>query len=207
VHYTPSLADHHLPHDPLLALVAPRPIGWISTLNAEGGVNLAPYSFFNLVAYHPPQVMFSSTGRKDSQANAEATGEFVCSLATWDLREAMNLSSAPVERGLSEPELIGLAMAPSRTVRPPRVAASPAALECRYWRTVELKSMEGRPASSLVLGEVTGIYIDDAVIEGGRVNLALARPLARLGYMEFATLGEIFSMARPAAQDLAGRNE
>ena len=136
---------HGLALDPFKALVAPRPIGWISTLSKAGVVNLAPYSFFNAVSEDPHFVMFASGGRKDSQRNAEETGEFVCSLATYDLREAMSKTSAAVGPDVDEMRLAGLTPAPSRLVKPPRVAESPVAFECRYWRTIELPGRNGVP--------------------------------------------------------------
>jgi flavin reductase (DIM6/NTAB) family NADH-FMN oxidoreductase RutF len=136
---------HGLALDPFKALVAPRPIGWISTLGKNGVVNLAPHSFFNAVSEDPHFVMFASGGRKDSQRNAEETGEFVCSLATYDLREAMTKTSAAVGPDVDEMRLAGLTPAPSRLVKPPRVAESPVAFECRYSRTIELPGrMAGR---------------------------------------------------------------
>lgn len=139
---------HGLAIDPFKALVAPRPIGWISTLGKNGVVNLAPYSFFNAVSEDPHFVMFGSGGRKDSQRNAEETGEFVCSLATYELREAMNRTSAPVAPDVDEMKLVGLTPAPSRLVAPPRVKESPVAFECRYWRTIDLPGRNGNPGTS-----------------------------------------------------------
>ena len=138
--------SHGLAMDPFKALVAPRPIGWISTLGKNGVVNLAPYSFFNAVSEDPHFVMFASGGRKDSQRNAEETGEFVCSLATYDLREAMNRTSAAVGPEVDEMRLAGLTPAPSRLVAPPRVKELPVAFECRYWRTIELPGRDGAPS-------------------------------------------------------------
>jgi len=136
---------HGLAIDPFKALVAPRPIGWISTLGKNGVVNLAPYGFFNAVSEDPHFLMFGSGGRKDSQRNAEETGDFVCSLGTYELREAMNRTSAPVAPDVDEMQLVGLTPAPSRLVAPPRVKESPVAFECRYWRTIELPGrMESR---------------------------------------------------------------
>jgi flavin reductase (DIM6/NTAB) family NADH-FMN oxidoreductase RutF len=196
--YEPRLRDHGLPHDPFKALVVPRPIGWISTISPEGVVNLAPYSFFNAVADRPPMVMFAPSGPKDSQRNAEASGEFVASLATWDLREAMNATSAGVGPEVSEPELAGLEMVPSRLVKPPRVAAAAAALECRWVKSVPLVTADGEPMpGAIVIGEVVGIYIDDAVIVDGRIDLSARRAISRLGYMEYGVLDTIFSMQRP----------
>src|SRR6478672_11479399 len=130
-HFYEPKAGHRLPHDPFKAIVAPRPIGWLSTVDAEGRMNLAPYSFFNAFCDDPPIVGFSSTGRKDSQRNIEATGEFVANLATMRHAQAMNMTSAPVPHEVNEMELAGLTPAPSRLVKPPRVADAPAALECR----------------------------------------------------------------------------
>ena len=187
---------HGLRHDPIKAIVAPRPIGWISTLRPDGGVNLAPYSFFNLVAENPPYVMFSSYGRKHSQINAEASGEFVCSLATYSLREQMNTTSAGVPPGVDEFVLAGLATAPSRLVKPPRVAASPAALECRYWKTVTPPSRSPEPYS-LVIGEVAGVFIDDRFVADGLIDTVAMQPVARMGYMEYAVVDKKFTMRRP----------
>jgi len=189
---------HGLEWDPFKALVAPRPIGWISTLGKNGVVNLAPYSFFNAVSTDPHFVMFSSGGRKDSQRNAEDTGEFVCSLATYDLRDAMNRTSAHVDPEVNEMELAGLTPAPSRFVAPPRVKESPVAFECRYWRTIELPGPDGGPGThSIVLGQVVGVYIDDAAIAEGRVDVTKLRPIARLGYGDYAVIDEVFTLTRP----------
>jgi flavin reductase (DIM6/NTAB) family NADH-FMN oxidoreductase RutF len=202
MYYDPRRNDHGLSRNPMLALVVPRPIGWISTVSRAGVVNLAPYSFFNLVSGSPPFVMFSSKPRKDSQCNAEETGEFVCNLATYDLREVVNASSAEFGPAVSEPERIGLEMAPCRAVKPPRVARSPVALECKYFKTVELFSSDGtRNASSVILGEVVGIHIDDAMIVNGLVDVTRLQPLARLGYMDFCTVNELFAIQRPAVPD------
>lgn len=187
---------HGLRHDPIKALVAPRPIGWISTIGRDGAINLAPYSFFNLVSEHPPYVMFSSGSRKDSQRNAEETGEFVCSLATFELREAMNTTSATVPPDVDEFALAGLAAAPSRLVRPPRVAASPVALECRYWQTMTLPSRAAY-AYAMVIGEVVGVHIDDRFVADGLVDTAAMQPIARLGYMDYAVVDKKFTLPRP----------
>src|SRR5262245_15263048 len=199
MYFDPRTEPHGLAHSPYTALVVPRPIGWISTVSASGVVNLAPYSFFNMISSSPPFVMFSSADRKDSQRNAEETGEFVCSLASYELKDEMNASSAPPPPGVSEPERIGLEMAPSRNVRPPRVARAPSALECRYFKTVELHSADGkRNRSSVVIGEVVGIYIDDRVIVDGMLDIRRMRPVARLGYLDYSVVDDFFTMPRPA---------
>jgi flavin reductase (DIM6/NTAB) family NADH-FMN oxidoreductase RutF len=151
VFYEPEHRDRELlPHDPFKAFVAPRPIGWVSTVGPDGEVNLAPYSYFNAVSDRPPTVMFSSDGPKDSATYAHATGEFVWNLATYDLREAMNQTSAALPRGENEFELAGLEMAPSRLVTPPRVAASPVAFECRVIERVQLTT------NIVTFGQVVG---------------------------------------------------
>jgi len=199
VYYDPRHKLIPFPHDPLTALVVPRPIGWISTLGRNGIVNLAPYSFFSAVAANPPFVMFSSAGIKHSQLNAEQTGEFVASLATYELREELNITSAMVGAEVSEPELARLEMTPSIAVKPPRVKKSPVALECRYVKTVGLPGSDGKPHSfSIVIGEVVGIYIDDSVIVNGIVDLSQARPIARLGGLDqYTVVDTIFKMTRP----------
>jgi flavin reductase (DIM6/NTAB) family NADH-FMN oxidoreductase RutF len=198
MHYDPQLRNHGLPHDPFTALVVPRPIGWISTIDAAGVVNLAPYSFFNAVSSRPPFVIFGSSNPKDSQNNAEATGEFVVNLATWELREQVNQTSATVPPEVDEAALAGLEMVASVKVRPPRVKRSPVALECVHTQTVPVASRDGRrhPAA-IVVGEVVSVYIDDAVIVDGRVDPTKMRPISRLGYMDYGLVEGIFSMQRP----------
>jgi flavin reductase (DIM6/NTAB) family NADH-FMN oxidoreductase RutF len=198
--YEVAKRDHGLPHDPFKALVAPRPIGWITAISARGEINLSPYSFFNAVSDLPPMVAFSSQGKKDALTFIEETGEFVCSLATWGLRDAMNETSAPLPRGTSEMAHAGLEPAPSRLVRPPRVAASPAALECKHLRTVPLVPLDGGEATYfLIIGQVVGIHIDDAFIKDGVVDTAAMRPIMRTGYREYfvATPETKFAMTRP----------
>ena len=198
--YDPRTEPHGLPHAPTNALVAPRPIGWITTVSKAGTVNLAPYSFFNLVSGYPPVVIFSSGPKKDSQTNAEDTGEFVYNLATWDLREVMNASSADFAGHESEPEHLGLEMVPSLKVKPPRVKRSPVHFECKYMKTVELTGSDGKQnRSAVVIGEVVGIHIDDALVVDGRVDIARARPIARLGYFDYCVVDEVFEMLRPAS--------
>lgn len=200
--YDPRRKDHGLPHSPFNALVVPRPIGWISTIGRDGVVNLAPYSFFNIVSSYPPFVMFSSKPRKDSQRNAEETGEFVACMATYDLREAVNASSAEFASNHSEPQRIGLKMSPSREVKPPRVADTPVAIECRYFKTVELFSADGTPnASAVVIGEVVSVHIADSMIKNGRVDVTRMKPIARLGYMDYCVVDSLFTMQRPAVPD------
>jgi flavin reductase (DIM6/NTAB) family NADH-FMN oxidoreductase RutF len=196
--YDPRSEPHNLARDPVTSLVVPRPIGWITTVGAGGLVNLAPYSFFNLVAGKPPFVMFASNPRKHSQKNAETSGEFVFNLATFDLREEMNLTSARVDENTSEPELAGLEMVPSRLVKPPRVARSPIALECKYMQTIPLVRSNGETiTSSVIIGEVMNIHVDDGIIVDGMIDMARVRPIARMGYMDYSVVDNIFTMLRP----------
>lgn len=195
---------HGLPHNPFNALVLPRPIGWISSMDTKGNVNLAPYSFFNGVAYSPPQVMFAASGYhnegglKDSVRNIEETGEFVVNLATYELRDAMNMSSAAAPNNVDEFELAGLEKEPSELVNAPRVKASPAHLECKYTQTVELlKPPDGDSSNLVIFGEVIGIHINDDILNDGMVDMEKADVIGRLGYMDYVRVSDIFTMHRP----------
>ena len=203
MHFYEPAKGHGLPHDPFKAIVAPRPIGWISTLGAGGTPNLAPYSYFNAIGDAPPIVAFSSSGIKHSVENAEATGEFVCNLATRALAEAMNATSAVVTEDVDEFALAGLEMAPCRIVAPPRVAASPAALECRLLQVVDLVDLDGASAGHrLAIGQVVGVHIDPAYLRDGLFDTAAARAIARAGYRDEyfeATPETLFRMLRPGA--------
>jgi flavin reductase (DIM6/NTAB) family NADH-FMN oxidoreductase RutF len=197
--YETAKNDHGLPHDPFKAIVAPRPIGWISTLSAAGAVNLAPYSYFNGVHSKPPLVMFGSENRKDSLAFVEETKEFVCSLATWDLREQMNQTSAPYPRGVDEMRAAGLTPAPCRLVKPPRVAEAPCALECKVLNVVPLNDVNGRPLDGyVVIGQVVGVHIDERFIRNGLLDTAAMKPIARGGYHDYSVVTESFTMRRPS---------
>jgi flavin reductase (DIM6/NTAB) family NADH-FMN oxidoreductase RutF len=199
--YEPSKKNHGLPHDPLKAILAPRPIGWISSRSLKGEINLAPYSFFNGVSSDPPIVMFSSEGRKDSLTFVEETREFVCNLATWDLRHQVNATSGPFPRGVDEMKETGLNAAPSILVKVPRVQASPCALECKWLQTVHLKDIGDEDTDRyVVFGQVVGIHIDERFIKDGLLDTAAMRPIARAGYHEYfvSTPETQFSMRRPA---------
>ena len=192
--------DHGLRYDPFKAIVAPRPIGWVTTMSGKGDINLAPYSFFNGISSRPALVMFSSEGLKDSVSFIAETGEFVCNLATWDLREAMNATSAPLPRGVNEMERAGLAPAPSRLVKPPRVEASPCALECKLIKIVPIESAGGMAVDChVVIGHVVGVHIDDRFIVDGLLDTAALKPIARCGYDQYAVVESVFSMRRPTA--------
>ncbi len=197
--YEPA-KGHGLERDPFKALVAPRPIGWFTTLNADGSPNLAPYSYFNAVADDPPVVCFSSGGLervKDTARNAVEQGEFVHNLVTWRLREQMNATSEGVAAGVDESGLAGLELEPSVLVKPPRVALSPVALECRTVRTLEIPQNGAADPNIVVFGEVVGIHISDAAIAGGRFDPEAQQVVARLGYACYAVVGGTFRMLRP----------
>jgi flavin reductase (DIM6/NTAB) family NADH-FMN oxidoreductase RutF len=170
----------------------------LTTVSSGGVVNLAPYSFFNAVADKPAVVAFGSDGRKHSARNAGDTGAFVCNVATWDLREAVNATSVEVAADVSEAHLADLELAPSRLVAPPRVAASPAALECVHLATHPLRLREGEEHGYVVVyGQVVGVHVDDRFIRDGRVDTAAMRPIARMGYDEYTVVERAFRMRRP----------
>lgn len=194
---------HGLPHNPFNALIVPRPIGWISSVNKEGIANLAPFSFFNAVSYTPPQVMFAATGSheegglKDSVQNIHDTGEFVVNLATYPLKDAVNLSSIAAPNDQDEFSIAGLEKDDSKLISVPRVRESPVHLECRYIQTVELPSASPTSPNLVIFGEVIGVHIQDDMIKDGLVDMTALQPLSRLGYKDYAGLGNTFSMDRP----------
>ena len=191
---------HGLPHNPFNAIVTPRPIGWISTRGADGRENLAPYSFFNAIAYVPPQVMFSSTGTKsdrngtkDSVSNIRETGVFCVNIVEYGMRDAMNVSSGTYDKEVDEFARAGLDRVDCETISCSRVSGTPAALECTLTEVVTLKGQ----ANFLVLGEVTGIHMRDDCLVDGRFDVTRFQPLSRLGYRDYARVTELFSLARP----------
>jgi len=189
---------HGLPHDPFKSLIVPRPIGWISTIDRVGRSNLAPYSFFNAMSTHPPCVAFGAGSRaggavKDSCRNAEETGCFVVNLATYAMREAVSISGGFFPPGASEFDAAGVEVVPSRIVSAPRVKGAPVHLECTYLKTIELPSFDDLQ-NIVVFGQVVGVHIDDSLLVDGRVDIARAQPIARLGYADYALLGEIFEL-------------
>ncbi len=198
--YRPGLDDHGLPHNPFKAIVSPRPIGWIGSLDESGAANLAPYSFFNALADTPPMVMYSSTGTKpegegkDSLANVQARGEFTVSIVSRALMQPMNTSAGFYKAGEDEFELAGLEKGESNVISAPFVAASPAAFECKLWKVIPLPGDN----NTLVIGEVVGVHIDDAVIDdNGIFDILRYEPAARLGYRDYACVTETFSLNRP----------
>lgn len=173
---------HGLPHDPIPSLIGPRPIGWISTCDKQGNTNLAPYSFFNIFNYSPPILVFSSVGKKDSVTNAIETGEFVYNLATLELGQQVNSSSAMLPRGESEFDLTGLSTLPSTLITPPRIAQTPVSMECVVTEYQQLKRADGSLLDTwMVMGEVVMVHIDEATLEQGSYNSARQKPLMRAG--------------------------
>ena len=203
--YECSRNNHGLPHNPLKQCVVPRPIGWISTVDGQGAVNLAPFSFFNIVSENPPLVIYcpvgahSEGGEKDSLRNVREVGEFVVNVATYALREVLNVSSAPAGSGVDEFELAGLTKEPAALVRPPRVKESPLHLECRVADIIGMPGAFGGVPNCMVLGQVLGVHISDHLLVDGLLKIDRLEPIARLGYQEYAVVRETFTMPRPIA--------
>lgn len=196
--YVPGGTDQPLARSPFKALLVPRPIAWVSTLNTDKSVNLAPFSFFNGISELPPCVMFAGTGLgdvgKDTINNIVRTGEFVINVATYDLRTQVRDSGRRMQPSESELTAVGLSAAASNIIQTPRVAEAKAALECRWLCTIPVPGTSGEDRSEMVLGEVVSIYIDDACVADGRIQPSLLRPLSRLGYNHYAVVNEIFEM-------------
>ena len=205
--YEPKKNNHGLSHDPFKSCVVPRPIGWISTLGVDGVANLAPFSQFQNLTFDPPFVMFAANQktdgrRKDSVVNAEQSGEFVYNMATYDLREAMNLTAQQVPPEVDEFDLANLTKAPSRLVKAPRVAESPVHFECRYHQTVRLPGNGKMGTVDVVFGEVMGIHIkDEFILPNGKLDILKIRPLARLGYYDYTSIESIFEMIIPGPDE------
>ncbi len=208
MYYETDKNDHGLRYNPLKACVVPRPIGWLTTMNAAGVVNLAPFSFFNVLSYDPPFVMFSAGsheedgGKKDSVLNVEATGEFVYNMATWAQRDQMNQTGLITERSLDEMAATGLDPLPSRLVRPPRVKGSPVHFECRLHQIVVLPGRKPSSEHHVVIGRVVAVHIDDAALtDDGRVDVLKIRPIARLGYKDYTSVESVFQMEKRTPED------
>ena len=194
--------NHGLPHDPFKAIVAPRPIGWISTLSHKGEFNLAPYSFFNAISSNPNMVMFSSVGWKDTVSNIRDTGEFVCNYAGELQEEAMNLTSINAPSDESEAQFAGLELEPSKLVKPDRVKGVWASLECKMTQIYEPTDLDGKSSGTvLVIGQVIGIYINDEAIVDGEFEINVTKPVSRGGYLDFGRSGDKFQMPRPVWSD------
>ena len=191
---------HGLPHNPFNAIVTPRPIGWISTRGADGSENLAPYSFFNAVAYVPPQVMFASTsakddrdGTKDTMSNIRETGVFCVNIVEYAMKDVMNLTSGPWPREVDEFEKAGITRAACETIACSRVASAPANLECKLTQIVQLPGK----ANFVAFGEVTGVHMRDDCLKDGIFDILSFNPLTRMGYRDYSVIREKFSLKRP----------
>jgi flavin reductase (DIM6/NTAB) family NADH-FMN oxidoreductase RutF len=208
--YEPSKTPHGLPFDPFKACVVPRPIGWISTLGEDGVCNLAPFSQFQNLSFDPPHVMLSASeattgARKDTIVNIEQSGEFVWNMATYDLREAVNISAQELPAHVDEFELAGLTKAPSKLVKPFRVAESPIQFECEYYQTIRLPLGGAKRAVDLLIGRVVGVHIaKEAIRDDGLIDVLKIRPLARLGYYDYTSIESTFQMIIPESLDKPG---
>ncbi len=206
MYYEPGVTAHGLAHDPFKSCVVPRPIGWISTVGRDGFHNLAPYSQFQNVSFDPAIVMFSANQdskgiRKDSVRNAEDTGEFVWNMATWELRDAVNISAQELPPEADEFALAGLEKLPSRLVKPMRVKGSPIQFECRYLNTLRFPGNGLMGSADVVFGKVVAIHIDDAVLDAnGLVDILKIRPIARMGYYDYTSVDNVFRMVIPGDQ-------
>jgi flavin reductase (DIM6/NTAB) family NADH-FMN oxidoreductase RutF len=208
MYYETDRNDHGLRYNPLKACVVPRPIGWLSTVDAAGAVNLAPFSFFNILSYDPPFVLFSAGthevrgGKKDTVLNVEATGEFVYNMATWAQKDQMNETALIVEGGVDELRAAGLEALPSRLVRPPRVKGSPVQFECRLHQIVALPGHVPSSAHHVVIGRVVAVHIDDAALTAdGRIDILKLQPIARLGYKDYTSVESVFQMEKRTPED------
>lgn len=196
--YEPEKNDHGLPYNPFKSIIVPRPIGWITTLDLQGRVNLAPYSQFQNIGYDPPYILFcsSSDRHKHTAANCLDTGEFVTNMATYDLRHAINITAQPVGAGIDEAHLAGLDMEPSVLVKPPRVTQAPVHLECKYHCSLSLPGRNPGTLDTVIVGRVVGVHIrDEFITEDGRLDVIKIRPLARMGYFDYTSVEAVFTMA------------
>ncbi|KAE9386752.1 hypothetical protein BT96DRAFT_739672, partial [Gymnopus androsaceus JB14] len=202
--YQPGVTDHNLPHDPFKACVVPRPIGWITTLNNDGSTNLAPFSQFNNLNFDPPLVMFSANetpeGRKDTVINVERQKEFTWSLATWELREQVNITSEGVPYGTDEYTMAKLTREEGNVIKTPMVAESPVKFECKYHSTIRIPGNGAMGNIDIVIGQVVGVHISDSVLTNGKLDILKTKPIARCGYYQYAVISEpsqIFDMIMP----------
>lgn len=202
--YDTETNNHGLAFNPFKSCIIPRPIGWITSCDKDGLVNLAPYSYFNAVADVPPMIIFSSTnkhingGEKDTLRNIEETKEFVVNIATWSLREELNLSSSDFQHDASELKITKLETLPSNFIKPPRIKNSPIHLECVYHQSIQLPVIDDQHTNRMVIGRVVGIHINDNIIVDGKIDVTRFQPIARLGYAEYSVIENKFIMDRPS---------
>ncbi len=202
--YIENPLNHGLKYSPFKALIAPRPIAWVSSISPEGVRNVAPFSFFNAVADAPPMVMFCPNSpkandncQKDTLLNCERTGDFVVNLCSFDLREQMNATAAHYPANVDEFEKAGLTAAPSKKVKSPRIKEAPASLECEFMLRVRLPSTNSSIENNVLLGRVVAMHIADDLMVEGRVDMSRYRPISRLGYMDYSVIETVFTMERP----------
>jgi flavin reductase (DIM6/NTAB) family NADH-FMN oxidoreductase RutF len=201
--YIPQKNDHHLPHNPYKSCIVPRPIGWICSMSKGGIINVAPFSYFNAISDFPAMVMFSSCNKnkedtkKDTVINISSTKEFVVNIATFDLKDEMNVTSSPLAYGESEAELAKLELEKSNIVQVPRIKKSPINLECILHEIINLPAEKPILSNTMVIGKVVGINIDDNYLTNGIIDIAKIKPIARLGYQDYAVIDKIFTMQRP----------
>lgn len=207
MYYETDKNDHGLRYNPLKACVVPRPIGWISTVDVDGRINVAPFSFFNLLSYDPPFVMFSAGthevdgGIKDTVANIQSTGEFVYNMATWAQKDQMNQTAMIVDRGVDELQATGLEGVPARLVKPPLIKGSPVHFECKLHQIIDLPGRTPTAFHHVVIGHVIAVHIDDGALTDGKVDVVKLRPIARLGYKDYISVEEIFQMEKRTPED------
>jgi len=202
--YETKKNDHGLPYNPFKSCIVPRPIGWITSLNENGILNLAPYSYFNAVSDKPPMIMFAATtkhhdgGVKDTLRNAEMKGEFVVNITPYSLSEEVNITATDYDRNVSEVEQAKLEILPSNLIETPRIKGCPIHLECIYHKSIQLPLVDDKRTNRMVIATVVGIHIDDNIIENGKIDVGLFNPIARLGYMEYSKLEkeDIFELER-----------
>ena len=194
---------HGLPHDPFKSCIVPRPIAWVSTIHPNGVINLAPFSFFNGLASDPPMIMISFTGyhehggEKDSLFNIKSTGEFVVNMVPLALKDAMNVTTAPVDHEVDELALAGLSTEDSKLVKPPRVLEAPVNMECELYQEIKLPCTLQDSINTTIIGKVLGINIREEALTEGMIDLAKIKPLARLGYNQYTAVDNVFTMTRP----------
>lgn len=204
--YETEKNNHGLPFNPFKSCIIPRPIGWITTIDSQGQDNLAPYSYFNILCDVPPMVMFSTTtnhhdgGIKDTLKNVEETKEFVVNMATWSLREEVNISATDFDRGISEIQHANLLTLKSSMIKPRRIQGSPIHLECVYYQTIALPVIDNKHTNKVIIGKVVAIHIDDSIIVNGKIDVTKFQPIARLGYDEYCVVDKIFKIKREYIQ-------
>lgn len=205
--YDPDINDHGLPYNPIKGLVVPRPIGWISSISAEGVGNLAPFSFFNMLSYNPAYLMISAGckadgSKKDTVLNIEETGEFVFNMANWDTRKKMSDTSWIDDSKIDEMKECGLTPARGQRVKVPLVKEAPAHMECVYHKTIELPGHDPESVHHMIIGRVVMVHINDDYVGGdGLVDICKIKPIARLGYMDYCTVEEVFSMKKKTVEE------